>query len=293
MLSPKRNCCGLLLAILAVLMLAFAATPSAVAQTQDDANLAWPAALPHPAHIVVVLEENHGYTQIIGSSQAPYINTLASEGALFTNSHAITHPSEPNYLALFSGSTQGITDDSCPHTFSAANLGSELIAAKDSFTGYAEGLPSTGSTVCTSGEYARKHAPWTDFSNVPSSDSKPFSSFPTTFSSLPTISWVVPDLLDDMHDGTIQQADSWLQTHLQAYVTWAKTNNSLLIVTWDEDQGTTGNRIATIFVGPMVKPGKYAEYITHYNVLRTLEAIYGLPYAGKSASVTTITDVWQ
>jgi hypothetical protein len=104
---------------------------------------------------------------------------------------------------------------------------------------------------------------------------------------------VVPNLLDDMHDGTIQQGDSWLQTHLQAYVTWAKTHNSLLIVTWDEDQGTTGNQIATIFVGPMVKPGKYSEYINHYTVLRTLEAIYGLPYAGKSASATTITDVWQ
>lgn len=250
-------------------------------------------ALPLPAHVVVVVEENHGYSQIIGSPQAPYINTLASEGASFTNSHAITHPSQPNYLAMFSGSTQGITDDSCPHTFSAANLGSELIAARKTFSGYSEGLPSVGSTVCTSGEYARKHAPWVDFSNVPATDSIPFSSFPTQYSNLPAISFVVPDLLDDMHDGTIQQGDSWLQTHLAAYVTWAKTNNSLLIVTFDEDQGTSTNQIATIFVGPMVKPGQYSEYINHYNVLRTLEAIYGLPYAGNSAKVKTITDVWQ
>jgi phosphatidylinositol-3-phosphatase len=272
-----------------LLVLSFAASPMSTAQTEMEAA----PTLPMPAHVVVVVEENHGYSQIIGSPQAPYINTLATEGALFTNSHANTHPSEPNYLAFFSGSTQGITDDSCPHTFSAANLGSELIAAKKTFTGYSEGLPSTGSLVCTSGEYARKHAPWTDFSNVPSADNKPFSSFPTSFANLPTISIVVPNLLDDMHDGTIQQADSWLQTHLQAYVTWAKTNNSLLIVTWDEDQGTTANQIATIFVGPMVKPGKYSENINHYNVLRTLEALYGLPYAGKSASVTTITDVWH
>jgi hypothetical protein len=282
-----------LLAGFILLTFSFAAASLSMAQRDSEAEVPLPAAMPVPAHVVVVIEENHGYSQIIGSPQAPYINTLASEGALFTNSHAITHPSEPNYLALFSGSTQGITDDSCPHTFSAANLGSELIAAKKTFTGYAEGLPSTGSTVCTSGEYARKHAPWTDFSNVPSGDNKPFSSFPTTFTNLPTISWVVPDLLDDMHDGTIQQADSWLQTHLQAYVTWAKTHNSLLIITWDEDEGTTTNQVASIFVGPMVKPGKYGEYINHYNVLRTLEAIYGLPYAGKSASVTMITDVWQ
>ena len=289
-LRTPKFCCSLL-ASAVLLSLILAATP--VCTAQEDLQTDTLSTLPLPTHIVIVVEENHGYSEIIGSSQAPYINTLADEGASFTNSHAITHPSQPNYLALFSGSTQGITDDSCPHTFSAANLGSELIAAKKTFIGYSEGLPSTGSTVCTSGEYARKHAPWTDFSNVPSSDNVPFSKFPTSYANLPTISFVIPDLLDDMHDGTIQQGDSWLQTHLQGYVTWAKTNNSLLIVTFDEDQGTTSNQIATIFVGPMVKPGKYSENINHYNVLRTLEAIYGLPYAGKSASSTTITDVWQ
>jgi phosphatidylinositol-3-phosphatase len=249
--------------------------------------------LPRPAHVVVVMEENHAYSQIIGSPEAPYINTLASEGASFTQSYAITHPSQPNYLALFSGSTQGMTSDSCPHEFSAANLGSELIASGKSFTGFSEGLPAAGSEVCTSGEYARKHSPWTDFSNVPSKASQPFSKFPTDFADLPTISWVIPNLEDDMHDGTIQQADSWLQAHLQEYVTWAKQNNSLLIITWDEDDDTSTNKIPTIFVGPMVKPGKYSAKITHYNVLRTLEAMYGLPYAGHSSSVTTITDVWQ
>ncbi len=289
-LRIPKFCCSLL-ASAVLLSLVLAATPVCTAQEDPQADTL--STLPLPTHIVIVVEENHGYSEIIGSSQAPYINTLADEGASFTNSHAITHPSQPNYLAFFSGSTQGITDDSCPHTFSAANLGSELIAAKKTFIGYSEGLPSTGSTVCTSGEYARKHAPWTDFSNVPSSDNVPFSKFPTNYANLPTISFVIPDLLDDMHDGTIQQGDSWLQTHLQGYVTWAKTNNSLLIVTFDEDQGTTTNQIATIFVGPMVKPGKYSEYINHYNVLRTLEAIYGLPYAGKSSSVKTITDVWQ
>jgi phospholipase C len=251
------------------------------------------ATLPSPAHIVVVMEENHSYSQIIGSPDAPYVNTLADEGASFTNSHAISHPSQPNYLALFSGSTQGVTGDSCPHSFSVANLASELIAAKKTFTGYSEGLPSTGSQVCTSGEYARKHAPWTDFTNVPTTDNVPFSKFPTNYANLPTISWVIPDLLDDMHDGTIQQADSWLQTHIAGYLAWAQDNNSLLIITWDENNGAAGNDIPTIFVGPMVKPGQYKEDITHYNVLRTLEAIYGLPYAGNSNSVTTITDVWQ
>lgn len=96
-----------------------------------------------------------------------------------------------------------------------------------------------------------------------------------------------------MHDGTVQQADTWLKTNLANYVAWAQKNNSLLIIAWDEDADTYVNQIPTIFVGPMVKQGKYSEKITHYSVLRTLEAIYGLPYAGQSASAQTITDVWQ
>jgi hypothetical protein len=251
------------------------------------------AQVPTPAHVVVVIEENHGYWQIIGSSEAPYINTLATQGALFTKSYALTHPSQPNYLGLFSGSKQGITDDSCPHTFSAQSLESELIAAGKTLVSYSEGLPAVGSTVCTSGLYVRKHAPWTDFSKDHSSDHQPFTSFPTNFAKLPTVAWVIPNLDDDMHDGTIQQADSWLQTNLMAYATWAKHNNSLLIVQWDEDQGTSTNHIATIFVGPMVKPGKYSETINHYNILRTIEDMYGLAHLGGSAGAKAITDVWK
>jgi hypothetical protein len=95
-----------------------------------------------------------------------------------------------------------------------------------------------------------------------------------------------------MHDGTIQQGDTWLQQHLDAYVQWAKTNNSLFIVTWDEDDSSQNNQIPTIFVGPMVQTGQYSEHINHYNVLRTLEDMYGLPAANNSASVSAITDCW-
>jgi len=252
-----------------------------------------PPAVPAPAHVIVVMEENHGYSQIIGSPQAPYINSLAAQGASFTNSFAVEHPSEPNYLDLFSGSNQGVTNDSCPHTFSAQSLESELITAKKTFTGYSEGLPAVGSKVCTSGKYARKHVPWTDFSKDLAADNQPFTSFPTDFTKLPTVTFVIPNLNDDMHDGTIQQGDSWLQTNLLAYVTWAQNNNSLLIVQFDEDQGTTTNHIATIFVGPMVKVGKYREKINHYNLLRTIEDMYGVPHLGNAASAKTISDVWK
>ena len=250
------------------------------------------AALPKPDHLVVVIEENHSYSDVIGSSSAPYINSLASQGASFTQSFAVSHPSEPNYLALFAGSTEGLSSDSCPHTYSTANLGSELIAAGLTFTGYSESMPSDGYTGCTSGEYARKHNPWVNFTNVPSADNRTFAAFPTNFAALPTVSVVVPNLLDDMHDGTVAQGDTWLQNNIDAYAQWAKTHNSDLIVTWDEDDNSSNNQIPTIAVGAHVKPGAYGETINHYNVLRTIEDFYNLGYAGSSSSATPITDAF-
>jgi uncharacterized membrane protein len=246
-----------------------------------------------PDSIVIVVEENHSFSSIIGSSSAPYINSLAQQGALFTQSFGVEHPSQPNYLDLLSGANQGVTDDSCPHTFSTENLASELAAAGLTFTGFSEDLPAAGSTVCTSGAYARKHAPWTNFTNVPTSANQPFTSFPTDFTTLPTISIIDPNLNNDMHDGTIAQGDIWLQQHIDSYLQFAKTHNSLLIVTWDEDDSTSGNQIATIFVGPMVKQGQFTETINHFNVLRTLEDLYGLTHVGAAATATTISDVWK
>ena len=252
-----------------------------------------PAPSAVPDHIVVVMEENHSYSEIIGSAAAPYINSLAGQGALFTQSFAVAHPSQPNYLALFSGSTQSITDDSCPHTFSGSSLESELTSAGKTFTGYSEGLPQAGSTTCGSGEYARKHAPWSDFSTDQPSNSQPFASFPSAFSSLPLVSFVIPDLVDDMHDGTIQQADTWMKSNLSAYVNWAMSHNSVLILTWDEDDGTENNQIPTIIVGAGVKPGQYSEKVNHYNVLRTIENLYGLPALGSAENAAPISDIWQ
>jgi hypothetical protein len=95
-----------------------------------------------------------------------------------------------------------------------------------------------------------------------------------------------------MHDCSISTGDTWLQTHLNAYAQWATTHNSLLIVTFDEDDGTGGNNIATLFYGQPVKQGTYTEHINHFNVLRTVEDMYGLPYAGAAATATPITDCW-
>src|SRR5205814_474192 len=136
-------------------------------------------------------------------------------------------------------------------------------------------------------------SPWVPFSNVPSSANMPFAGyFPSDFSTLPTVSFVIPNLDHDMHNGTIQQGDQWLQANLDAYAQWAKTHNSLLVVTWDEDDGSAANPVATVIVGQDVKPGQYGERIDHFSVLRTIEDMYGLAYAGQSAGANPVTDIW-
>jgi hypothetical protein len=254
-----------------------------------------PVTLPRFDHIVVAIEENHDYSEIIGSDDAPYINSLASQGASFTDFHAIRHPSQPNYLALFAGSTLGVTDDSCPRNLSGPDLGGELIARSQTFAGYAESMPGVGFTGCTSGDrlYARKHNPWVNFSDVPASANQPFTNFPADFTRLPTVAFVVPNLQNDMHDGTVKRGDGWLKTHLDGYVQWAKTHNSLFILTWDEDDGSDKNQIPTIFVGSHVKVGQYSKTINHYSVLSTIEDIYGLPYTHNASEGMAIKDIWQ
>ncbi|GAA4576737.1 alkaline phosphatase family protein [Planotetraspora kaengkrachanensis] len=257
------------------------------------------AAVPSPAHVVVVVLENHAYSQIIGSSSAPYINSLKNGGANLTQFYAETHPSQPNYYAMFSGSTQGVTDDSCvkPGFSSAKNLASETIAAGKTWASYNEGLPSQGSTVCSDsgGKYARKHNPWIGFSNVPTSTARTMTQFPTNYDNLPKMSFVVPNLCNDMHDCSVGTGDTWLKNKLGAYATWAKSNNSLLIVTTDEDNKLSGNRIATVVYGAHVIAGSSSSTTyNHYNLLRTLEDMVGSStHAGNAASASDITGIWS
>ena len=311
------------------------------------------APLPRPDHIVVVIFENKSYSQIIGNSAAPNFNALAAEGANFANapgdpsaattgSHALRHPSQPNYLELFSGSNQGVRQNGRPGTadeplsaslpFHTPNLGASLIAANLTFAIYSESLPFAGfdgdvySTDPTRNQYERKHNPapnwqaWDAPANnhLPLSVNQPFSAFPNNaagYAALPTVSFVVPNEQNNMHDGSIAQGDAWLKTEiLDGYYQWAKTHNSLLIVTFDEDASNTpSNQITTIFAGPMIQPGNYFEtninppdsrppdgFITptgtamnHYNVLRTITEIYGLAPLGASANTPPITDVWR
>jgi len=298
----------------------------------ETVTLIWPAGLPVYDHILIVVEENKDYKDIIGNLAAPYINNvLKKEGANFTHMFGEEHFSEGNYFWLFSGDNQtiGFTDqvpseeNNHNYPFTSPNLGEQLISNGHSFKGYSESLPEIGFSGAKQGLYARKHVPWISFSNVPNgktittSSNVRFTDFPldpSQYHTLPTVAFVIPNQDNDMHNGpsakSIPAGDRWLKKNIDAYFQWAKTHNSLLILTFDENDDKRGykgltnplvdpqtcigpgrdrqycvdlqNRIVTIFAGAHIKPGDYAEGkgITHVNILRTLEAMYGLPKAG-------------
>ena len=276
--------------IAAAVVAAAAVIASAVVVNGRPSPAQAAASVPVFDHIVLVMFENHAYSQISGSSSAPTFNSLAGQGAKFTQAYGVTHPSEPNYAAIFSGSTQGLTSDSCPHTFTGGNLGKQLIDAGKTFRGYSESMPSDGYTGCSSGQYQRKHNGWVNFSNVPAASNLRYADFPasTNYASLPTVSFVTPNMCNDMHDCSVGTGDTWLKNNLTAYATWAKTHNSLLIITFDEDNGGSSNHIFTAFVGAHTQVGTFSNQINHYNVLSTIESSYGLTHLNSAAAVTNV-----
>ena len=272
--------------------------------------------LPVPDHIVILFEENSGYSQIIGNKHAPHINALAHmpNAAVFTQFYAKAHPSQPNYLVFFSGSSQGVEDDDLPDgiPFTTPNLCAELIAAGRTFKTYSEDLPKVGyketSYMTGKGNYVRKHNPcmnWTGTgpNQFPDTVSQPFGDFPHAgnYASLPTVSYVVPNLEDDMHNNycgvppcpkTVARADDWMYSNLDSLQQWAMTHNSQFILMFDEDDNFHGNNIPVIFFGPMVKGGEYNQKVDHLNLLHTIESIYGLGHAGNSANSSSIINCW-
>jgi acid phosphatase len=312
------------------------------------------AALPHPDHVVIVIMENKSFAQIIGNVAAPNINALATEGANIVNtagdpnaltsgSHALRHPSQPNYLELFSGNHQGVVSDGRPGTasepgsaalpFSTPNLAAALLAAGFTFATYSEGLAAVGfdgdasSSVPGQNQYERKHNPAVNWqaadapanNHLPPEINRSFTQFPQDpggYATLPTVAFVVPDEQHNMHDGSVAQGDAWLKTNiLDGYYQWAKTHNSLLIITFDEDAtNTPTNQITTIFAGALVRPGNFPETninppdarppdggvitptgtaMNHHNLLRTIEEMFGLAPLGGSANTPPVTDVFR
>src|SRR6266540_222571 len=283
-------------------------------------SLALFAAPPRYDHVVIVMEENRTPGQIIGDQvNAPYITSLAAGGVSLASMFAIVHPSQPNYIELFSGSNHGVVDDALPPNFSTtptstypfrtANLGAELITAGFTFAGYCEEIESAGTVDWADYDphsatnpgiyYRRKHNPWANWvakvlplpaNQLASTVNRAFTQFPANFSQLPTVSFVIPNQLHDMHDGSRKMGDDWLRDNLNAYAVWARSNNSLLIIAWDEDDYNEDNQIPTILYGAKLRDGTVAAGTwTHHNLLRTLEEMYGLAtHAGAAAQVRSI-----
>ncbi len=262
--------------------------------------------IPQFNKIVVVIGENEKASTVFDSiNDAPYINSLAHSGAAFISSFGIQHPSQPNYLCLFSGSNQGIMDNSKPvEHFTTPNLARELFNYGKTFVCYSEDLPYSGFDDVSSGLYARKHNPvsnWTGSgpNQVPASFNQPISEMPADFFLLPDVCFIIPNLCNDGHDvcapdsNRTKQFDRWLQTNLSAYANWCAQNNSLLIVTYDEDDWSGNNRIATVFYGAHVKQGVYAATINHYKILRTIEDLMKLTkHAGAAGNERPIDFCW-
>lgn len=260
------------------------------------------ANFPKPDHIVIVILENKNFDQVYDTSAAPFIQSLIRDTihtAVFTDSRAMGHPSQPNYFWLFSGDDQGITTNDRPAAyFNTPNLAAGLLHEGHTFLTYSEGLPYAGYDGDQFGQYVRKHNPvacWAgkDQYQVDATLSVPFTDFPVDFAQLPTISYVVPDLINGMHDGSVTQGDAWLKTHMETFIQYAKTHSALFVLTFDETgYEVTDNRILTLLIGRDVQGGHYDTPVSHINWLRTWEAMYDLPEAGM-ADILPVIDWWK
>lgn len=265
-------------------------TPTPSPTTTTPAPTPTAGAVPAYNKIVVVVDENTQYGNVIGSSNAPYINSLRAGGANLTQMFAETHPSEPNYLALYAGNTYGIADDNCRTGLTGPSLGTELQAAGKTFIGYGENLDADGSTTCVTPDslYKDKHNPWAEMASPNPSFGHKFSEFPTDFTTLPDVSIVVPNMCNDIHDCSVATGDTWIKNNLGAYASWAQANNSLLVITFDEDDTTAGNHIPTILYGAHVVVGDNTTAVNHYNLLGTIEDAKGVARIGSAVGKPAI-----
>lgn len=246
--------------------------------------------VPRFSHIYLIVMENREYGAIVGNSKAPYINSLIAGYGLATNYHAITHPSQPNYFALFAGRTFGIRDNRV-HNITARNLTNQLRDKGRTWRVYAQNVPdgcykgkaALGGVdlVGLPGWYVRKHEPAISFTNISRHPLRcaritQLSSFSPTAADFQLI---IPNMSNDMHDGTISQGDAFLEAFVPRITADPAFAESLLLITWEE--GTTnrggGGRVATIVVSPEAKQG-FRSSISHdhYSLLRTIQRAWGL-----------------
>ncbi|MFZ0919768.1 MAG: alkaline phosphatase family protein [Candidatus Dormiibacterota bacterium] len=260
-------------------------------------------------HVMVIMEENRGYAATLGACDAdPYLCSIAADYASFTSWYAIAHPSAPNYLALVSGSTQGVTSDCTPDgggcgPFGARDLGGELSAAGIPWVAYMEGMPSPCDQAGSAGDYAEKHDPFMYFSsNLGATCAAHIVPYPGAAIAVTALDssrpadfvWVTPNLAHDMHDGSVGQGDAWLRSNLPPVLgsSWF-ADDGTVIITMDENDASpggsccgnaAGGRVPMIVISAGTRGrGSIAAVGDHYSTLRAIELAYGLPLLGTAA----------
>jgi hypothetical protein len=238
--------------------------------------------------------ENHGYSQVIGSSSAPYINNLARTYGLATNYFAADHPSLPNYLAVTSGSEQGISNDNPPSAdpVNTQSIFSQLPGGQS--RSVLEDMPSNCARS-DAGNYVVHHNPMAYYTNLGGdcgNYDEPFGSTPDLSAAF---TFVTPNLTDDMHDGTVSAGDNFLKSYVPALMATPQyqSGNTAIFITWDEDASQSGgpqenNHVATLVISPRTHAVSDGTSYTHYSLLRTTEELLGLPLLGNASSANSM-----
>ena len=266
-------------------------------------------------HVIWVMMENHSYGDIIGNtSQAPYINSLASECGLATNYHNVDHPSLPNYIGMTSGlsftALKPFKSD-CNPSKKCSTSAPSIFGQGETWKSYEESMPSNCDPA-NSGEYAVRHNPPPYYPALKAScaaNDVPYTQLATDLAgnTLPAFSFITPNLVDDMHDGTIPDGDTWLANNLPTIFNSASYTSgaTAVIVTWDEGEGGTVNdcalnttdvgcHVATIVISPSTPVGATSgRLFNHYSLLGTTEELLGLAKLGLAASNTTMTSAFN
>jgi phosphatidylinositol-3-phosphatase len=260
------------------------------------------AVRPAPAfeHVVVIVFENKESPSVLGNRAAPTFNAYARRYAKLTRYYGVTHPSLPNYLALVSGSTQGITNDCTECVVDAQSLADPIEASGRTWKTYAEGLPAPGFLGAFKGRYAKKHDPFAYFRNIASDSARrarlvPLSQLGPDLRAgvLPSFSLVVPDLCHSMHDCSVSVGDKWLRSQVGRFLQLPK---AVVFVLFDEGSSSIGGggHTAALALGQTVRPGsRFTGVTSHYGVLRTIEQAWRLPLLGHSAHAAPITGIWR
>jgi hypothetical protein len=234
-------------------------------------------------HVVWIVFENKSYSEIIGDSAAPYLNSLAAKCGLATNYLAVSHPSLPNYIALTSGGTQGITDDNPPsaHALGVASIFSQLSSGWNAKN---ESM-RTNCQLSDSSPYAVRHNPAVYYTNIRTTCS--LQDTPGGISANTRFTFVTPNLCNDMHDCSVSTGDQWLAANLPGLLsssTYA-AGGTAIFVTWDEDDGSASNHVATLIISPYTPVGaRSAAAFNHYGLLATTQSMLGLGCLGSACS---------